>query len=523
MDAEVVPPLSKIRPALQRPAWGEILELLPDAVFIVSGAADGGLILSFNSHASRMFGYAPGELLNRPIDMLVPRRMQGLHAHRRRSFAEAPKRRNMGSALTIHGRRRDGSEIPIDVMLRPIGHGETLAIVRDVTDRKQLDDALILARDSAVRANEVKSRFLAAASHDLRQPLQTIGSLQVLLARAFHNSDYASHFALMAEAVRSMEQMLSSLIDINRLEMGAIQPAMRDFPLQEVLARLRSEFGYAASAKSLRLEIPDSAEFVHSDPMLLPVVLRNLIGNAIKYTQRGNVRVRIRRDLSHLYLDVIDTGLGIPAEHLPRLYEAFYQIDNPHRDQRRGVGLGLSIVQTICRLLDHTVTIESLVAVGTTFTVRLPLGVAAAYRVNPEPAPAPAAIPAPATHTAKILHIEDEPSVAQSMAMLLRLEGYEVICAASRDEALQHIQIHGVRPDLILSDFQLPMGFSGDEIVAEIAALLHFKPPTIILTGDIDQKHIEKARLVADRILPKPVDIGLLLSEMDRLIGKRLH
>jgi CheY-like chemotaxis protein len=257
--------------------------------------------------------------------------------------------------------------------------------------------------------------------------------------------------------------------------------------------------------------------------MLLPVVLRNLIGNAIKYTQRGGVRLRVRRDHTHLYLDVIDSGPGIPAEHLPRLYEAFYQIDNPHRDQRRGVGLGLSIVQTICRLLDHTVTIESLIAAGTTFTVRLPLGVAAEYRANPDPVPAPAAIPAPATRTAKILHIEDEPSVAQSMAMLLRLEGYEVIGAASRDEALQHIRIHGVRPDLILSDFQLPMGFSGDEIVAEIAALLHFKPPTIILTGDIDQKHIERARLLADRILPKPVDIGLLLSEMDQLIGKRLN
>jgi two-component system CheB/CheR fusion protein len=524
MDAEVVPPLSRILPAPRHHAWGEVLELLPDAVFIIAGASDGGRILFFNSHASRMFGYAPGELLNRPIDMLVPRRLQGLHAHHRRTFAEAPKRRNMGRALTIHGRRRDGSEMPIDVMLRPIDHGETLAIVRDITDRKQLDDALTLARDSAVRANEVKSRFLAAASHDLRQPLQTIGSLQVLLARAFHNSaDYAAHFALMAEAVRSMEQMLSSLIDINRLEMGAIQPAMRAFPLQEALARLRSEFGYAASAKSLQLDIPDCAEFVHSDPMLLPVVLRNLIGNAIKYTQRGSVRVRIRRDLTHLYLDVIDTGPGIPAAHLPRLYEAFYQIDNPHRDQRRGVGLGLSIVQTICRLLDHSVTIESLVAAGTTFTVRLPVGVAADYRADPAPAPAPAAMPAPAIRTAKILHIEDEPSVAQSMAMLLRLEGYEVIGAASRDEALQHIQIHGVRPDLILSDYQLPMGFSGDEIVAEIAAWLHFKPPTIILSGDIDQKHMQKARLSADRILPKPVDIGLLLSEMDQLIGKRLN
>ena len=132
----------------------------------------------------------------------------------------------------------------------------------------------------------------------------------------------------------------------------------------------------------------------------------------------------------------------------------------------------------------------------------------------------PALRPAPPVGITKVLHIEDDPGIARSMEMLLRLEGFEVIGAASRDEAMQHIEVHGLRPDLILCDFQLPLGITGDEIVAEIAALLQFKPPTIMLTGDIADRHIEKARLVADRILPKPVDINLLLRDIEALLGK---
>ena len=148
---------------------------------------------------------------------------------------------------------------------------------------------------------------LAAASHDLRQPLQTIWSLHAILSRVLANTDYAPHCALLEEAVRDMDQMLSSLIDINRLEEGAIQPAIRDFPLREILPRLRSEFGYVAASKSLTFEIEDSPELARSDPMLLPVILRNLLGNAVKYTQRGSVRLRVRAQDANLHIDVIDS------------------------------------------------------------------------------------------------------------------------------------------------------------------------------------------------------------------------
>jgi two-component system CheB/CheR fusion protein len=316
-----------------------------------------------------------------------------------------------------------------------------------------------------------------------------------------------------------MDQMLSALVDINRLEVGAIQPVIRDFSLQEILPRLRSEFGYAAASKSLTLDIEASAEYARSDSMLFPVILRNLIGNAIKYTQHGSVQLRVRTEATELYVDIIDTGPGIPPEHLRRLFDAFYQINNAGRDQREGVGLGLSIVQTICRLLEHTVTIESRERVGSTFTVQLPRG--AATEVAAELIELPVLVVAPIGGAFKVLHIEDDPGVARSMAMLLRLEGYEVVSAATRDEATQYVEVLGLRPDLIISDFQLPMGFRGDEIVAEIAAKLGFKPPTIMLTGDTANKHIEKAKLIADCILPKPVDVNVLLREIGALLGPR--
>jgi two-component system CheB/CheR fusion protein len=498
-----------------------ILEHLPDAVFMVAGAGIGGKIKYLNAQATRMFGYERGELIGQPIELLVPPQLRERHAQHRRTYSQSARLRTMGAGLQQLGCRRDGSEFPIDVMLNHIADRTppiTVAVVRDMTERKELQEALTQARDSAVRANEVKSRFLAAASHDLRQPLQTIRSLQSALGRALKGSEFVPHLNLLEESVRSMDEILSALIDINRLERGSIQPVVRDFPLREILARLRSELGYAAASKSLVLDVEDSAEVVSSDPMLLPVILRNLIGNAIKYTVHGTVRLRVRPMGSQIGIDIIDSCIGISPGNLQRIFEAFYQIDNPNRDQRQGVGLGLSIVQTICRLLDHAITIESRVGVGSTFTVRMPRGITTTSATERVPVISSAA--APASSGAKVLHIEDDPGVARSMAMLLSLEGYDIVSAASRDEALQRISIEGLRPDLILCDYQLPLGITGDEIVAEIAALLHAKPPTIMLTGDISDEHIARAKRIADRILPKPVNVNLLLREMESLRDK---
>jgi PAS domain S-box-containing protein len=522
MDSAAASPAPVAVQASTRGNWSELLDHLPDAVFIVAANGASGQILYANLQAACMFGYPPGELPGRSIDALVPANLVARHAQRREAYAQAPALRAMGAGLRLQGCRRDGTQFPIDVMLNGTEVDGALAIVaiaRDLTERARLESALTEARDSAVRANIVKSRFLAAASHDLRQPLQTIWSLHSVLARTLTGSEVAPQLALLEESVRTMDQILASLIDINRLEQGSIVPEARDFALQEILPRLRSEFGYAASSKSLRLELADSSEYARSDPMLLMVILRNLLGNAIKYTTRGSVRLEVQVQDSNLRLAVTDTGPGIAPEHLTRLFDAFYQVDNPSRDQRRGVGLGLSIVQMICRLLGHEVAIDTRVGVGSTFSVTLPRGVCAPRPLAPATVTAPR--PALPLQRPRVLHIEDDPGVAQSMAMLLRLEGYEVLSVCSRAEALQQLRLPGPGPDLILCDYQLPMGFTGDEIVSELAGLLGHKPPTIMLTGDIADRHLERARRVAERILPKPVAIDLLLREMATLLATR--
>ncbi|MDE2348010.1 MAG: PAS domain S-box protein [Gammaproteobacteria bacterium] len=500
----------------------EILDLLPDALFIVGSMTDGGRIRYANPRAAQLFGYQTSDLVGRSIEILIPQRFADQHRNHRRDYACRPRMRAMGAGLTLVGRRRDGTEFPVAVQLNgheDAGDRTVIAIVRDVTEYVRMDQALTQARDLAVSANEVKSRFLAAASHDLRQPLQTIWSLQSILGRELAGTALAPHIAMLEDAVRGMDQMLSALIDINRLEQGAIQPVIRDFPLREILARLRSEFGYSAANKSLALEIEDSAEFARSDPALLLVVLRNLLGNAIKYTARGAVRVLVRVDGGNLCVDVHDSGPGIAPEHVGRVFEPFYQIDNPSRDQRQGVGLGLSIVQTICRLLAHTVTIDSNPGKGSRFGVQLPRGVASMPAAAAEAA-LPRAAATAASQGTTVLHIEDDPGVAKAIGMLLRLEGYEVIGAASRDEAILRVDGEGLRPGLILCDYQLPMGNTGDAILREIKTFLPVMPPTILLTGDLADKHLEKVKGVVDMILPKPVDVNLLLRHMAELLGQ---
>ena len=406
---------------------------------------------------------------------------------------------------------------------------EVQSVGRDVTSHRRLEEALEQARNAAEQANEFKSKFLAAASHDLRQPLQTIWSVHALLSRSLADGPHAVHLALLEDAVRCMDDTLSALMDINRLEKGAIVPMVRDCALGTTLARLRTEFSLPAAGKGLSLEVEDCNAVVRSDPMLLAVILRNLVGNAIKYTHQGGINVRVRRRGPRLVLEIEDSGVGIPADHLPRVFDPFYQIERSTLDQRRGVGLGLSIVRSMCKLLGHEVTVESRVGRGTTFTVQMDCGVpecvpdCVADCVADAPTARPTAPPiaaAPASRGGRILHIEDDPGVARSMGLLLELEGYSISHASSRDDAVRQIRA-GLRPDLILCDFHLPSGQTGDQVVSEIAQILGFKPPTIVLTGDISDRQVEKARKIANTILPKPVDIELLLREFDALMSER--
>jgi PAS domain S-box-containing protein len=401
--------------------------------------------------------------------------------------------------------------------------------IRDITERKEIERELekrsaqlVLARDEAERANRAKSRFLAAASHDLRQPLQTLSVLHAILSRTVSEAEAQPHLRSLGEAIHNMENLLGALLDINRLETGAIAPQVCAFPLEQIFSRLKADLAYAAEHKGLALDFEPSAHGVRSDPHLLEVILRNLVSNAIKYTARGSVRVCTRADGDGLRICVVDTGIGIADEHLERIFEEFYQVDNPQRDQRRGVGLGLTIVQRLSALLGHAVTVESKHGAGSTFTIRVPaaneglratVGDGKAY----ETVGGSGKLGKPVT----VLHIEDDADVARSIGMVLRLEGYRVIPAATEEEALRVVQSDSMQPDLILTDHQLPGGVFGHEVVQRLAAILGKRPPTIMLTGDISDQRRAVVSNAVDRVLEKPVDVDALLRELAALRGNR--
>ena len=250
-----------------------------------------------------------------------------------------------------------------------------LRMVSEFISRARDAQVVRAARDLATRASEAKSRFLATASHDLRQPLQTLEMLNGSLRRLPASAATADAVAQQQAAIGTMSRLLSALLDISKLESGAIRPEPADFAVGAMFEDLLRAFAASAADKGLRLQIEAGEEIAHSDPSLIEQLLRNLVTNAIKYTQRGCVSLRcVRASEDTLRLEVRDTGIGIPAAQIQYIYDEFYQVDVPSNSSREGYGLGLSIVQRIVRLLNLTMQVQSEVGKGSVFALHVPAG-----------------------------------------------------------------------------------------------------------------------------------------------------
>jgi len=373
-----------------------------------------------------------------------------------------------------------------------------------------------LAREQAENATAVKSRFLAAASHNLRQPVQSLGAVAAILQRIRDDDESRVHLESMGQAIRNMESMLDTLLDLHRLEAGAIEPQRQDTPLDCILARLRSEFAYVADAKSLDLEIPQTAPAVHTDPHLLQEILRNFLSNAIKYTTRGGVRLEHHEEGNQVVITVADTGPGIPESHLNRIFEEFYRAPGAAPgDGPQGLGLGLSIADQLARSLQHHVTVESQNGVGSRFSIVVPR--ARAKVVTEEPTAVTA--PAQRAGAGRILYVEDDPSVRRSLTILLGIEGYNVAAVSNGEEALDAIAAPGIKPQIIISDLHLPGGETGEQVVRRVRNVLGWQIPALLLTGEMPEPRAATSPDSPDRVLYKPVDANLLLNEIASLIS----
>ena len=491
-----------------------LLQFAPDALVVVD---DRGRIRFANETVAQMFGHAPESLIGQPIDMLVPQRLRVRHGQHIAGYLRSPENREMGARiLDLFARRSDGSEFPAGIRLAPFRIGErqfVAAAIRDATERRQINEALVVAREEADRANRAKSRFLATASHDLRQPIQAIRLLNAAMLKVVPQPEIRELLQQQSEAIESMTRLLNALLDTSRLESGAIEPTLADVPLAQVFAELRSEFESLARTREIRLHFDMIPLVISTDRTLFYQLLQNLLGNALKYTDHGSVEVTCQRQ-DGLTIAVHDTGIGIPADKLERIFDEYYQVDT-HGTKRVGVGLGLAIVKEVARLLGFSVRIDSRVGEGTRACVSIPARfvVAAATRGGA----AAVHTPSFATRKPRVILVEDNDGVRIATQTFLRIEGYETLSAPTAADA-ERLFAAMDPGDVLIADYHLDGRNTGLDMLTRLRAQKGRDVPAIILSGDLPAVlRSIKVPIPTCRFLGKPVDATALVQAIREL------
>ena len=392
----------------------------------------------------------------------------------------------------------------------------------DITERKHTAKALEDAKQQAELANVAKSRFLAAASHDLRQPLQTLALLQGLLAKMVQGEGAQKLVSRLDQTLGAISGMLNTLLDLNQIEAGTVRTEIVSFPINDLLERMKGEFAYHAQSQGLDLRVVKCGQSISSDPHLLEQMIRNLLSNALKYTEQGKVLLGCRRRDEMLCIEVCDSGVGIPAEELAAVFEEYHQLDNAARERSRGLGLGLSIVQRLGKMLGHRVSVRSRLGKGSIFTIEVKLSPSEKVAESKKShLGTDTAIVEGAHGNGAILVVEDDPEVRELLELLLRNEGYRVAVAPDGLAALALIDRGTIRPDLIIADYNLPNGMDGLEVTAKLRGKLQRDVPVIILTGDITTGTMRRVAGQNCVQLNKPMKPNELTQVIDRLLPKQ--
>ncbi|MDR3435701.1 PAS domain S-box protein [Telmatospirillum sp.] len=385
--------------------------------------------------------------------------------------------------------------------------------MHDHSAQQQIRDELCKAKEVAEQANMAKTRFLAAASHDLRQPLQALSMFVTVLAGREHTPEDAALIQRIEDSAGALETLLNGLLDVSKLEAGLVEPVLTAFDVGRLLSRLAAEFGPLVNEAGLDFHYVPSSAPIQSDPALLERILRNLLNNAVRYTKSGRILLGCRRRGDILRIEVWDTGIGIPHDQLPLIFREFHQLGNSARDRRQGLGLGLTIVDRLVQLLGHRIDVASEPRKGSVFAIEVPRAVVA----SPVSPPPPLPVDRHGGH-ATILVIEDEPDVLESTCLLLEAWGFSVLPSRNCDEALRHLADVQKRPDLILADYRLQGGATGAQAISRIRARFRSSLPAIILTGDTAPERLRQAKASGHGLLHKPVQPGALHQMIDELL-----
>ncbi|MBP2302949.1 PAS domain-containing hybrid sensor histidine kinase/response regulator [Azospirillum picis] len=421
---------------------------------------------------------------------------------------------------------REGREMTVEVLSPILGDWVEISIYpstdglsvyfRDITARRQAQQALMQAKEAAEAADLAKGKFLAAASHDLRQPLQALLFFVDVLKPHVQGSQGANALMHLGRGLDALKELLDSLLDMSRLDAGVVQPNIETVPIGPLFEHIGASYRPVAAAKGLEFRVMPCDAAALSDRTLVTRMVRNLVENALRYTETGRIDLECRQAGGGLLIEVRDTGIGIPPDHLERIWEEFHQVGNPERDRNRGLGLGLAIVRRLSQLLDHPVQVRSTPGVGTSFVIALPLGRGVERPSGP-------AEQATAGRGRFAVVVDDDAIVLLGLETIFRDWGYEVLVAGSADKAVEALRRSGRRPDLVVADYRLREGRIGTEAVARIRELFDApgQPPVpgLILTGETGPECERDAAAHGLGIIHKPVTPRQLGHALGDLLG----
>lgn len=391
--------------------------------------------------------------------------------------------------------------VPVLMLAAESGQLKKAQMVLEDKVRERTSE-LAIAKSSAEAANDSKSHFLAAASHDLRQPLHSMGLFIDSLEDSVQKGTHKPIIKKIAHCQEDLNLLLNELLDISRIDAGVVPVNKLGLPLQQLLSKLEGGYSIQAETKGLKFKIVSTKAKVYTDPLLLERMLRNLIENTVKYTDRGRILIGCRHTLEEVRIEVWDTGIGLDEKHQDAIFTEFLQLDNPERDRKKGLGLGLAIVRRLGELLKHPVAMFSLPGKGSCFSITLP-------RLQGDLAeqgePLTKYQPALALDGMVILVIDNDHEILDAMGLILDSWGCRVLLCTGADQAIETISEQNLKPDLIISDYRLEEHVTGVQAINRVLQTFNLDCPAMLITGDTAPERIQEAADSGFPLLHKPL------------------
>jgi two-component system CheB/CheR fusion protein len=490
---------------------------------VIEGTSDGiftrdreGRFQLINDAASRFLGKPQDEIVGRPnSDFFLPEAAERVMEADQAIMATRSVITSVELMAPLHGEERMVQVVKGPVLDENGAVAGVFGIARDITEPKRIEAELTAAKQAAESASIAKTRFLAAAGHDLRQPVQAINLFNDALGRTALDEDQKRIHHYLSLSIQSLGDLLNALLDISKLDAGLVKPQYQEIRSEDLFSKIDAQFATLGAEKGLRIMFfyPERGLTLVSDPKLLVGLLGNLIGNAIKYTERGGILVGIRRRGDQAAVQVWDTGIGIEPKHMNNIFEEYFQIGNPERDRNKGLGLGLAIARRLAKLMDIDIVCRSRPGKGSVFEFRLPLATEPRHGMPRarERVRHPAG-PAGSRAGRRVVVVEDDAMVVRAIKLSLESLGMSVAAYNDAEEALADSAV--AEADFHISDFRLP-GLNGIQFLDALQRRSPKPLNAVVLTGDTSPDWIELTQSSRWTVMFKPIELPRLLAAID--------